>query len=59
VPLYLLVFTLVVYLLIEIILFRHSSLSLSLVMLILSKNYFSCSLVDRISNSVFHRLALL
>jgi hypothetical protein len=57
--LYLLVFTLVVYLLIKLILFRPSSLGLSLVVLILSKEYSSCSLVGRISNSAFHSLALL
>jgi hypothetical protein len=57
--LYLLIFTLVVYLLIELILFRPSSLGLSLVVLILSKKYSSCSLVDRIYNSAFHSLALL
>jgi hypothetical protein len=38
--LYLLVFTFVVYFLIELILFRPSSLGLSLVVLILSKNVF-------------------
>jgi hypothetical protein len=57
--LYLLVFTLVIYLLIELILFRPSSLGLSLVALILPKKYYSCSLVGRISNSAFHSLALL
>jgi hypothetical protein len=57
--LYLLIFTLVVYLLIELILFRPSSLGLSLVVLILSKKYSSCFLVDRIYNSAFHSLALL
>jgi hypothetical protein len=57
--LYSLVFTLVVYLLIELILFRPSSLGLSLEVLILSKKYSSCYLVDRISNSAFHSLALL
>jgi hypothetical protein len=57
--LYLLVFTLIVYLLIELILFRPSSLGLSLVVLILPKKYSSCSLVGRISNSAFHSLALL
>jgi hypothetical protein len=56
---YLLVLTLVIYLLIELILFRSSSLGLSLVVLILPKKYSSCSLVGRISNSVFHSLALL
>jgi hypothetical protein len=57
--LYSLVVTLVVYLLIEVILFRPSSLGLSLEVLILSKKYYSCSLVVRISNSAFHSLALL
>jgi hypothetical protein len=57
--LYSLVFTLVVYLLIALNLFRPSSLGLSIEVLILSKKYSSCSLVDRISNSVFHSLALL
>jgi hypothetical protein len=57
--LYLLIFTLVVYFFIELILFKPSSLGLSLVMLILPKKYSSCSLVGRISNSVFHSLALL
>jgi hypothetical protein len=57
--LYLLIFTLVVYHLIEFILFRPSSLDLSLVVLILSKKYSSCSLVGGISNSTFHSLALL
>jgi hypothetical protein len=57
--LYSLVFTLVVYLLIELILFRPSSLGLSLAVLILSKKYSSCSLAGRISNSAFHSLALL
>jgi hypothetical protein len=57
--LYLLVFTLVVYLLIDLILFRPSLLGLSLVVLILSKKYSSCSLVGKISNSAFHSLALL
>jgi hypothetical protein len=57
--LYLLIFTLVVYLLIKLILFRPSSLGLSLVVLILSKEYSSCSLVGRIFNSAFHSLALL
>jgi hypothetical protein len=57
--LYLLVFTLVVYLFIELILFRYSSLGLSLVVLILPKKYSSCCLVGRISNSVFHNLTLL
>jgi hypothetical protein len=57
--LYSLVFTLVVYLLIELILFKSSSLGLSLEVLILSTKYSSCSLVGRISNSAFHSLALL
>jgi hypothetical protein len=57
--LYLLVLTLVVYLVIELILFRSSSLGLSLVVLILPKRYSSCSLVGKISNSAFHSLALL
>jgi hypothetical protein len=57
--LYLLIFTLVVYLLIELILFRSSSLGLSLVVLILPKKYSSCSLVCRIYNSAFYSLALL
>jgi hypothetical protein len=57
--LYLLVFTLVVYLFIELILFRYSSLGLSLVVLILPKKYSSCCLVGRICNSVFHNLTLL
>jgi hypothetical protein len=57
--LYSLVFTLVVYLLIELILFRPSSLGLSLNVLILSKKYYSCSLVGRVSNSTFYSLALL
>jgi hypothetical protein len=57
--LYLLVLTLVVYLVIELILFRFSSLGLSLVVLTLPKRYSSCSLVGRISNSSFHSLALL
>jgi hypothetical protein len=57
--LYLLVFTLIVYLLIELILFRPSSLGLSLVVLVLPKKYSSCSLVGRISNFAFHSLALL
>jgi hypothetical protein len=57
--LYSLVFTLVVYLLIELILFRPSSLVLSLEVLILSKKYSSCSLVGRISNFALHSLALL
>jgi hypothetical protein len=57
--LYLLVLTLVVYLLIKLILFRSSSLGLSLAVLILPKKYSSCSLVGRISNSAFHSLALL
>jgi hypothetical protein len=57
--LYLLVFTLIVYRLIELILFRPSSLGLSLVVLILSKKYSSCSLVGRIYNSTFYSLALL
>jgi hypothetical protein len=57
--LYLLVFTLIVYLLIELILFRLSSLGLSLVVLVLPKKYSSCYLVGRISNFVFHSLALL
>jgi hypothetical protein len=57
--LYSLIFTLVVYLLIELILFRPSSLDLSLEVLILSKKYSSCSLIGRISNFAFHSLALL
>jgi hypothetical protein len=58
--LYSLIFTLVVYLLIiRPILFRPSSLGLSLEVLILSKKYSSCPLVCRISNSIFHSLALL
>jgi hypothetical protein len=57
--LYLLVLTLVIYLLIELILFRSSLLDLSLIMLFLPKKYSSCSLVGRISNSAFHSLALL
>jgi hypothetical protein len=57
--LYLVVFTLIVYLRIELILFRSSSLGLSLVVLILSKKYSSCFIVGRISNSTFHSLALL
>jgi hypothetical protein len=57
--LYLLVLTIVIYLFIKLILFRSSSLGLSLVVLILLKKYSSCSLVGRISNSVFHILALL
>jgi hypothetical protein len=57
--LYLLVFTLVVYLLIELILCRPSSLGLSLIVLILPKKYSSCSLVGKISIFVFHSLALL
>jgi hypothetical protein len=57
--LYLLVLTLVVYLLIDLILLRSSSLGLSLVVLILPKKYSSCSLVSRIYNSAFHSLALL
>jgi hypothetical protein len=57
--LYSLVFTLVVYLLIEFILFRPSSLGLSLEVLIFYKKYSSCSLVGRISSSAFHSLALL
>jgi hypothetical protein len=56
--LYSLVFILVVYLLIEFILFRPSSLGLSLEVLILYKKYSSCSLVGRISNSTLHSLAL-
>jgi hypothetical protein len=57
--LYLLVLTHVIYLLIELILFRYSSLSLPLVVLILLKKYSSCSLVGIISNSALHSLALL
>jgi hypothetical protein len=57
--LYLPVLTLVVYLLFDLILFRPSSLGLSLVELILPKKYSSCSLVGRISNSTFRSLALL
>jgi hypothetical protein len=57
--LYLLILTLVIYLLIELILFRSLSLGLSLVVLILPKKYSSCSLVGRISNYVFHSLTLL
>jgi hypothetical protein len=57
--LYLLVLTHVIYLLIELILFRYSSLGLSLVVLILLKKYSSCSLVGIISNSALHSLALL
>jgi hypothetical protein len=57
--LYSLIFTLVFYLLVEFILFRPSSLGLCLEVLILSKKYSSCSLVGRISNFVFHSLALL
>jgi hypothetical protein len=57
--LYLPILTLVVYLPFELILFRPSSLGLSLVELILPKKYSSCSLVGRISNSAFHSLALL
>jgi hypothetical protein len=57
--LYLLIFTLVVYLLIELILFRPSSVGLSLIVLILSKKYSSYCLVVRISNYTFHSLALL
>jgi hypothetical protein len=53
------IFTLIVYLLIELILFRHSSLDLSLEVLNLCKKYSSCSLVGRISNFAFHSLALL
>jgi high-affinity Fe2+/Pb2+ permease len=56
--LYLLVLTLVIYLLIKLILFRYLSLGLSLVVLILTKKYSSCSLVGRISNYVFHSLTL-
>jgi hypothetical protein len=56
---YLLVLTLVIYLLIEFILFRSSSLDLSLVVLIFLKKYSSCSLAGKISNSAFHSLALL
>jgi hypothetical protein len=57
--LYLLVFTLIVYLLIDLIMFRPSSLGLSLVVLVLPKKYSSCSLVGIISNFAFHSLALL
>jgi hypothetical protein len=57
--LYSLVFILVVYLLSELILFRPSLLGLSLEVLILSKKYSSCFLVGRISNFIFHSLALL
>jgi hypothetical protein len=57
--LYSLVFTLVVYLLIELILFRPSPLGLSLEVLIFYKKYSICSLVGRISSSAFHSLALL
>jgi hypothetical protein len=56
---YLLVLTLVIYLLIELILFRSSSLDLSLVVLIFLKKYSSCSLAGKISNSAFYSLALL
>jgi hypothetical protein len=56
---YLFVLTPVIYLLIELILFRSLSLGLSLVVLILLKKYSSCSLVGRISNSALHSLALL
>jgi hypothetical protein len=56
---YLLVLTLVIYLLIELILFRSLLLVLSLVVLILPKKYSNCSLVGRISNSIFHSLTLL
>jgi hypothetical protein len=57
--LYSLVFTLVVYLFIDLIFFRPSSLGLSLEVLILSKKYSSCSLVGRISNSIFYSATLL
>jgi hypothetical protein len=50
---------LLVYLLIELILFTPSSLGLSLEVPILSKKHSNCSLVGRISNSAFHSLALL
>jgi hypothetical protein len=57
--LYLFVLTHVIYLPIELILFRSSSLGLSLIVLTLLKKGSCYSLVGRISNSALHSLALL